>query len=447
MPRRQTVAVFFALTMFLMPSVQAMFLSSPDSVSPFQTSYSDFMSIREGPYWRTLIDFDLPLTKDSIISDIAGTPEGNIILTGTNVVFEGLIDDEIYRSRHGYLAKLTGDGEILWEQTIGNQLELYDCIVVREDLYLFLGRGLDISGKCQVVLLASDGNGRLLWEDIVESDSDDSAFDMRQDEFGNVYVAGHTDEGTGYDGLLMKMDAEGNLLWRRTYDDGEHEMFTKMALTGRGEIILIGSKKWFEFRPYSIPFYSNVLLVSYDMDGNVCWSVSHGGESNCTVANDIEVGLDDLIAIAGFNLDPKREHKDILFMLVDAEGNILNFESYPGLYDNNDNGYCIVGGQQGLYSIFGESGRWVPDKLGNGWYMSDPFYSVVDGEGDVRAVSMIEDDLPDVPTYIPACSFIDQKGRTHIVYSSYDDYKIFIIGFPDEDSVSFTKLAHWEFPL
>ncbi len=439
--RHLKFALVLAFMVLLTPSVQGMFLPSP---VPDASSYFD--KIQEGPYWRTILDPDVPLTKYSIISDIAGTPEGNILLAGTNVVFIGLVDDEIYHSKRGYVAKMTADGELLWEQTIGNHLELYGCIAVREDLYLLLGRGLDASDESQIILLAIDGSGYLLWENIIESDANDSAFDMQQDKNGDIYIAGHTDTDNGYDGLLMKFDADGNLLWRRTYDDGEHEMFTKMALTSGGNIILMGSTKWFEFLPTQIPHYSNVLVVSYDADGNLKWSVSRGGESDYTVPLDMEVGPDDLIAITGFNSDSKREQEDILFMLVDDEGNILNFESYPGLYDNDDDGYCIFRDQQGTFVIFGESGRWVPDQLGNGWYMTDPFYSIVDEEGEVRAVSMIDDDLPDTPTYIPACSFLDQNGRLHIVYSSYNEYRIFIISFTDGDSVSFTTLVHREFP-
>jgi hypothetical protein len=223
-------------------------------------------------------------------------------------------------------------------------------------------------------------------------------------------------------------------------------MFTKMAFTSKGDIVLVGSKKWVRFLPFSIPSYSHALAVSYDKDGNLRWYTSHGGASDYTVPLGINMGPDDIVAITGFERDPKREHEEILFMLVDDGGNILNFMSYPGLYDDNDNAFCIVGDRQGKFAIFGESGRWVPDQAGNGWYMTDPFYSIVDDNGEVRAVHMISEGLPDSPTYTPACSFLDQNARTYIVYSSLKDYRIFIIGFTEGNLVSFTRLVHREFP-
>jgi len=445
MPRRQTVAVFFALTMFLMPSVQAMFLPNP-----FHDAPSDRDSVEEGPYWRELIGVDMPLTDYSFISEIICTRGGDLLVIGTDAIYHGHTEEGyLDYSKHGYISKMTEDGIIAWEHLIGDDLEFYDCEEIGEDQYLVLGRDIEIENKSRAVLLAFDGDGAVLWKNTINSETDYSAFSMVQDDDGNVYLAGHTDTELGFDGLLMKLDAEGNLLWKRAYDDGEHEMFTKIAMTNDGDLVLMGTKKWLEFLPSTIPLYSQALVVSYDAQGELRWGVSRGADIDYTVATDIEIGSNGMIAITGC-VSIKREKHDILSLLVDPDGNVIECNSYPGLFKYDDYGYDIKEIKGGRFVVFGESYDMVTSQEDPAlwWYVGNTFYSIIGESGEAEFISQFYGDGPSKSLFkYSLCSTImDKKGRIFLVVTLWGEYEVFALGVIGDSMLIINRVASHEFP-
>jgi outer membrane protein assembly factor BamB len=258
------------------------------------------------------------------IYNIMATTNGDLFLVGTDAIYQGYTDEGVSDySRHGYIARMSKDGELVWDALIGDDLEFFDCEEVSDGIFLVLGRDIKNQDKNGIVLFAFGEDGTLLWKKAIESETDDSAFSMVQDGNGHLYLAGVSDTDEGYDGLFMKLDTEGDLIWKRAYDDGRHEMFTKIALSEDGDLVLLGTNKWLEFLPNSIPLYSEALVVSFDTDGNLRWAVSQGSGSDYTVPNDIDIGPDGIIAITG-RVSIYREKEDILSLLIDMEGNILD---------------------------------------------------------------------------------------------------------------------------
>jgi len=424
-----------------------MFLPNPLFDAP---SYRD--RLEEGPYWRESIGFDVtPRKHERSISDIVCTINGDLLLVGSDAFYQGHTDSgELVYSRHGYISKMTKDGELVWDILIDDDLEFYDCEEMDDGTYLILGRDIENIDKRVVVLYAFDGNGTVIWKRAIESETDDSVFSMVKDGDDNVYLAGVSDTNYGYDGLLMKLDSEGNLIWKNTFDDGKHEMFTNISITDDGDLVLIGTKKWLEFLPSTIPHYSHVLVVSYDAKGELKWVLSQGVGSDYAVPTGFLIDSNGTIAITGY-VSINREKHDILSMLVDLDGNIVDCESYPGIYEYDDYGYDIIQIDQGDLVVFGESYKIISNENNPSvlwWYVSDTFYSIIDGNGKIEVVSKVYgDNLPSSQyktTYHSSC--IAKDGSIFIVISSFADYEVFNVIPLGESIIMLRRITHQEFP-
>jgi len=442
--RNFKILAFFAMMIFLIPSVQGMFLPNPFFDAP---SYLD--TLEEGPYWRELINVDMPLRKyDQFISNIIATSNGDLLFVGTDSIYQGYNEEGVSEySRHGYIARMTKDGQLVWESLIGDGLEFFDCEEVGDDRYLVLGRDIN-NDKNQVVLLAFDENGTVLWKRTIESETDDSAFRMAWDGGTNVYLAGFSDTDEGYDGLFIKIDTEGNVIWKKTYDDGDHEVFTEIALSSDGNVVLVGTKKRLEFLPITTHLYSQALVVSCNAQGDLRWAVSQGFDGDYTVPTDLEIGSDGTIAITGRVI--YGEMHDILSMLMDLDGNLIDCKSYPGLYEYDDYGYDIIELEPGTFFVFGESFRIIVSEKDPmlWWYVSDSFYSRIDENGEIELVSTFFGDAPASSMYrsTPHSSCIDQDGRIFLIMSSWGDYEVYTLSLLGDSIIILDKIAGQEFP-
>src|SRR5690606_30508167 len=96
-----------------------------------------------------------------------------------------------------------------------------------------------------VYLLRVDINGNYMWgRNIGNADKIDWGIDVAEDTEGNFIIAGYTDDSpTGsYDGLLIKTDPEGQVLWKKTFGGDDWDFIESMTLNTADEIILAGSK-------------------------------------------------------------------------------------------------------------------------------------------------------------------------------------------------------------
>jgi hypothetical protein len=90
-----------------------------------------------------------------------------------------------------------------------------------------------------------DGAGAVLWERILESPEGDGAYRSAATPDGGVIgagfrVIGERVEMHNWDGLLIKLDAAGNEIWRRQYGGSRRDEFSSVAVASDGSIIVAG---------------------------------------------------------------------------------------------------------------------------------------------------------------------------------------------------------------
>jgi len=144
--------------------------------------------------------------------------------------------------------------------------------------------------------------GEVLWSKRMSSAEGDTFFravSVAPD--GSIYVGGYTVglatfEGdtfgeTGEAGFFMKLDQDGNLIWRRQVTGNNYQIVTSLAATPDGGVMVAG-EFWDEVVLEGGPTFDNLAtdtedsyLTHYDANGNHIWSNHVDGDDSERIRN------------------------------------------------------------------------------------------------------------------------------------------------------------------
>ncbi|MFZ8835404.1 MAG: hypothetical protein ACO2O5_14605 [Candidatus Caldipriscus sp.] len=159
-------------------------------------------------------------------------------------------------------------GVALWELAYSVQQTSDGGYIVAGRTYSFGAGGWDI------LLIKTDANGNLIWAKTYGGTYDDWASSVQQTSDGGYIVAGYTESlGAGwYDIFLIKTDANGNRIWAKTYGGTSAEYANSVQQTSDGGYIVAG---W--TYSFSAVVDWNIFLIKTDANGNVQWAKTYGG--------------------------------------------------------------------------------------------------------------------------------------------------------------------------
>jgi hypothetical protein len=113
-----------------------------------------------------------------------------------------------------------------------------------------------------------DGEGNIEWQKVI-GDRDfrhEMAWSARQTPDGGYIVSGDIMDFNGKDILAVKLDAEGNIVWRRTYGDLESiEWAPYVEVTGDGGSVVS------VMRSETYDDWADFLILRLDEGGTVMW--------------------------------------------------------------------------------------------------------------------------------------------------------------------------------
>ncbi|MHA1938505.1 MAG: hypothetical protein ACW97O_09885, partial [Candidatus Thorarchaeota archaeon] len=198
-----------------------------------------------------------------------------------------------------------------------------DVEVLDGDIYVigFTTHKASKSSEQDILLLKYDTNGELLWQNQYgENQTYEWGYclEILDDE---LYVAGHrlTAKPDGYrlDELyLIKLDAEGNILWNRTYDDinGDMSLSVSNMIIEDETIYVTGgiNRKGTGWRLY---------LSKFDLNGEFQW-VHILDEENYNTRGGTSIVDDHILVMASDRVN--RSNTGVILFDFDQEGNLLS---------------------------------------------------------------------------------------------------------------------------
>jgi len=190
------------------------------------------------------------------------TPGGGYIINGyTNSFGAGNYDL--------YAIKTNSVGTPQWSKTFGGPNIEYGYAnafgETQDGRYMIVGTTLSFgSGMLDLYLVKLDANGNLVWSRTYGGSNDDYGYCVQQTFDGGFIMAGATKSfgAGGFDAYLVRIDINGNFMWSRTYGGAADDFAYSVQQTADSGFVLTG---------YTDSFgsgMSDVYLVKTDKNGN-----------------------------------------------------------------------------------------------------------------------------------------------------------------------------------
>ncbi|WP_294956103.1 hypothetical protein [Sulfurovum sp.] len=146
----------------------------------------------------------------------------DIIATGNGYLSVGDTKSYGHGDLDAYMVKIDKQGKREWHAAFGGEDDdSARAVTATKDGYLLVGN-TDSFGRnyMNVYVVKTDKKGKLLWEKNYGGNRDDEAFAVTPSADGGFVIVGRSEgfnRRNGFDLYLFKIDANGKLLWERTY--------------------------------------------------------------------------------------------------------------------------------------------------------------------------------------------------------------------------------------
>ncbi len=207
--------------------------------------------------------------KEDVGISVQQTSDGGFILLGVTESFGAGGGDF-------WLIKTDAEGKMLWEHTFGGEDWDYGFSVQQtsDGGFILLGGTYSFgAGDSDFWLIKTDAEGKLLWEHTFGGEDWDYGFSVQQTSDGGFVLLGETKSfGAGdSDFWLIKTDAEGKMLWERTFGGRDGDGGISVQQTSDGGFILLGGTESFGAGD------GDFWLIKTDAEGKLLWERTFGG--------------------------------------------------------------------------------------------------------------------------------------------------------------------------
>lgn len=271
------------------------------------------------------------------------------------------------------------NGEIQWVKTFGGSDEelVRGLFATSDGGVVVVGNtkssGGDITDKRyleeDIWLSKYDVNGNLVWSKTYGGNLDDLGYSIIENSDSSLTVAGYSKSSDGdvpsnlgmHDFFIFKTDANGNLIWKKSYGYMSHDHAHKIISTSDGGYFITG------FADYAgLGRSGNVTMhgvgeyygIKLNASGEKEWDVYFGGTQNDRVYDVLESNDRGLIMVgysesSDFDVTDNHGSYDYWVLKINSTGNLVWKKSFGG--SGLDQAYGIAKSVNNTYLIAGTS--------------------------------------------------------------------------------------------
>jgi uncharacterized delta-60 repeat protein len=269
-------------------------------------------------------------------NDVAVAPDGSVYVTGSTF---GVGGDAL-------ILKFSPEGSLVWQRRWGGSaFEGGEAVSVGSDGSIYVTGGTSSFGDSLFVLKFTP-DGTLVWQRVWGPATGDGVA-VAPD--GSIYVAGNGPRPDGASGaavVVLKLDPAGNLTWQRSYSTTETaDARGGVAVASDGSVYIAGAVQE-SVRKVVV----DAMLVKFDADGNLVWDRSWGGRSG-DVSGSVGVAADGTVLWAGDTNSFGAGSDDGYLLQVSPEGKALDGDTWGGTGIDHVGG--VDAGPSGTISLGG----------------------------------------------------------------------------------------------
>jgi len=168
-------------------------------------------------------------------------------------------------SDHGYKGYVDASGNAYVIGSVGNQ-------------------AVTTYGNYDILVAKYNSAGTLQWQKRIGNASYNWGNGITADASGNVYIAGYTDSGSGYDIVAIKLDSTGSLVWHRflTATGTSNDVGNGVVVDGSGNVYVTG---------YNATNGTDIQIVKYNSSGVLQWQRGVKSANNAAIDGSYGIAL------------------------------------------------------------------------------------------------------------------------------------------------------------
>ncbi len=301
-------------------------------------------------------------SDDESASRITKTNDGGYLLTGYTTSNDGDVSgNEGFQDY--WILKVDSSGNKVWDKNFGfsGSDQAYKAFQTSDGGYFITGffdvtasggGGNDLQkGAHRGVLhgvgefwgIKLDANGNKQWRRYFGGTNNDRSYDALETADGGFLMTGtsesedfdKTDPKGSYDYWAVRLKANGDLVWTKSFGGAEIDNSYASIKTNDGNYLMVGDSRSSDQDVTSPRGNADAWLVKFDGNGNKIWQKSYGGSQFDTAHSIIQRSNGDYI-LSGHSrsndvdLTNNNGFNDAWIFMVDKDGNLKGQKSVGG---------------------------------------------------------------------------------------------------------------------
>ena len=319
-------------------------------------------------------------SNDEIARGIIETNDGGYAVIGYTNSVDGDITDKQIEENDFWVLKLDKNGNLEWQKTYGGTGDDKGRAIIQtnDGGYAITGPskssdgdGSNNEGQHDHWILKLDSQGAIQWEKSYGFSGHDHSQSIMQTDDGGYFIGGYLDVtasgGLGNETIAknttkhgvgefwgQKLDANGNLQWRRYFGGSSNDRIYKVLPAHDGNIILIGSSESNDFDIKNSKGSYDYWVVKIDTNGEMLWEKSFGGSGiddayGATTTNDGNYIIVGSAISSDGDISSAKGNSDVWAIKIDDNGTILWEKSFGG--SGFDAAFAIAKSSRGFDSF------------------------------------------------------------------------------------------------
>jgi hypothetical protein len=197
-------------------------------------------------------------------------------------------------------------------------------------------------------LLKMDPNGNVIWRVNYFSTGSAEATSVEQTADGGYIIGGTMNAGGPVSKvLLLKTDSNGNVQWAKSYGGANYEFGNQVKETLDGGFVIVGNTTSFGIQ------FDDIYVIKTGSNGNLQWSktIADSPTDYVDVGNSIKQISDSSYIVCARVGNSVSNSNDAGLIKINKNGNLLWAKYYGGTGD--DGGYSVISTSDGGYAFAG----------------------------------------------------------------------------------------------
>jgi hypothetical protein len=254
--------------------------------------------------------------------------EGFIIVVGST-------NNTADQTENAFVLKINpSDGALIWKNDFGESGGIqsgYDIVEYGDGGYIFVGNN-QLSSAANLYFAKINKDGILEWSKSFTSNIISEADRIIRVSQGGFIASGYTlTNDKGKEGYLVKVDAEANMEWSKSFGTNHPDDFKGVIQSSDGGFLCVGTINQVFSIEQSI---DDLWLLKTDFNGNIIWEKRFGGELNDSgtdIIKTTEGGFAVLGSTSSFTSDEDR----VYFLHLNENGSITNVKEIDKILSHN----------------------------------------------------------------------------------------------------------------